>query len=85
MSADQVCTHGDVRRSSNLLLTLQRSRVADNAATPEPFAPEFRGVCEGNPQTETQQRSLTRWLEDQLRPAIPNSCDSHETGVMTNR
>lgn len=27
----------------------------------------LHGVCEGNPETELRQRSLVRWLEDQLR------------------
>jgi hypothetical protein len=27
----------------------------------------IHGVCEGNPETEARQRSLVRWLEDQLR------------------
>lgn len=27
----------------------------------------LHGICEGNPETEIRQRSLVRWLEDQLR------------------
>lgn len=29
------------------------------------------GICEGNPQTELRQRTLMRWLEDQLRHNDP--------------
>lgn len=31
----------------------------------------MRGICEGNPQTELRQRSLVRWLEEQLRNGDP--------------
>ena len=31
----------------------------------------LHGICEGNPQTETRQRPLIRWLEDQLRLGVP--------------
>ena len=31
----------------------------------------LRGICEGNPETEMRQRSLVRWLEDQLRNGDP--------------
>ena len=32
----------------------------------------LHGICEGNPQTETRQRPLIRWLEDQLRHGDPD-------------
>ena len=31
----------------------------------------MRGICEGNPETELRQRSLVRWLEEQLRNGDP--------------
>jgi hypothetical protein len=31
----------------------------------------LHGICEGNPQTETRQWPLIRWLEDQLRLGVP--------------
>ena len=32
----------------------------------------LHGICEGNPETEMRQRSLVRWLEDQLRNGDPD-------------
>ena len=32
----------------------------------------LHGICEGNPETERRQRSLVRWLEDQLRNGGPD-------------
>ena len=32
----------------------------------------LHGICEGNPQTETRQRPLIRWLEDRLRYGDPD-------------
>ena len=32
----------------------------------------LHGICEGNPETERRQRSLVRWLEDQLRNGDPD-------------
>lgn len=31
----------------------------------------LRGICEGTPQTEVRQRTLTRWLQAQLRDGDP--------------
>lgn len=32
----------------------------------------MHGICERNPGTETRQRTLVRWLEDQLRDGDPD-------------
>jgi hypothetical protein len=44
-------------------------RWSRTTGTPVPVLAHtlLHGVCEGNPETETRQRTLVRWLEDQLR------------------
>ncbi|WP_310528065.1 ANTAR domain-containing protein [Nocardioides sp.] len=44
----------------------------------------LRGICEGNPQTEIQQRALMRWLEAQLRERDPGHAQLRD-GTGTTR
>lgn len=41
----------------------------------------LRGICEGNPRTELRQRTLTRWLEAQLRDGDPDRAQLPTTPV----
>ena len=59
MSADQLCTHDDAGPSSSLLLEkLLRSRAADAAAAPEPFAPGLRALDAGCTVVEQAKGAL---------------------------
>ena len=51
-------------------LMVRWSRVT-RTSVPDLAHTLLHGVCEGNPETERRQRSLVRWLEDQLRNGDP--------------